>query len=179
METNRQIEETTRVVGLRAALLEDHAEVEHSLEQLVQACRADAREDVAAAWTAVDRRLARHLTFEEEVLFPELAKIDPYAVDGLLRDHARIRSSLFELGVEVDLHLVRLSRVQAFVTLLRGHARREDDVLYRWAEEHLPEPARRRATRFLRLLLRHPLKSRLARGDRRRRTPGRGRWHVD
>jgi hypothetical protein len=37
----------------------------------------------------------------------------------------------------VDLHAIRAEVVADFIALLRAHAHREDDLLYRWAEREL------------------------------------------
>ena len=57
-------------------------------------------------------------------------------------EHARIRQLLGELGVGVDLHLVRLELAREFIDFLRAHARREEALLYRWAASDLNAAAR-------------------------------------
>jgi hypothetical protein len=41
----------------------------------------------------------------------------------------------------VDLHLVRLEAARHFVDELRAHARNEDRLLYRWADDQLDDDA--------------------------------------
>ena len=55
----------------------------------------------------------------------------------MLRDHGQIRELLLELGVAVDLHELRYERSRELVELLRSHAGREDNLLYRWADQNL------------------------------------------
>jgi hemerythrin superfamily protein len=122
-------------------LLRDHAELEQVFRQLLAACRANARDDAAHAWAELDRRLTAHLALEEAVIFPRLTKVAPIEVAALGREHSAIRHALDELGVEVDLHVLRLTGARAFIKLLRDHARREDGLMYRWAEASLPASA--------------------------------------
>lgn len=136
---------TVAVPGLRSSLVREHMALDGCFDRLVAASRANAREDVAAAWADLDRLLSDHLAFEELVIFPELRPVDLHEIDALLHEHQKIRALMTEMGVEVDLHVVRLARVHELVELLRKHAAREDAVLYRWAELSLPGQARARA----------------------------------
>ncbi|HEX6241301.1 MAG TPA: hemerythrin domain-containing protein, partial [Polyangiales bacterium] len=63
---------------------------------------------------------------------------------ALRREHHLIRDKLLQLGVGVDLHVTRHAQVEEFVRELRAHAKREDDLMYRWAEAQLDDPALRR-----------------------------------
>lgn len=67
----------------------------------------------------------------------------------MLAEHAAFRKTLDELGVGVDLHAVKLDVAQEFVNALRAHARREDQLLYRWAEREVGEPDQRAMAREL------------------------------
>jgi hemerythrin-like domain-containing protein len=126
-----------RSAGLRTTLMGEHDKLEALFQQLLDASKADSREDVAATWTALERLLESHLAFEEQSVFPGLSRREPREVRGLLHDHREIRALLAELAVEVDLHVVRHARVKALVALLRRHAKREDALAYQWAEAHV------------------------------------------
>ena len=58
---------------------------------------------------------------------PAFARVDRAEAVALLR----------ELGIAVDLHCATFERAQAFVETLRGHAGREENLLYRWADDNL------------------------------------------
>lgn len=134
-----------RAPGLRAGLMHQHGVLEALFEQLLAASEANAREDVAATWAQLEHTLEQHLGFEEQAIFPQLAKVEPDEVASLAREHWQLRRSLAELGIEVDLHVVRHASVRELVAALRRHALREDALMYRWAEQHLVSPARARA----------------------------------
>jgi hemerythrin-like domain-containing protein len=131
-----------RDAGLRGELIRDHARLDQLFAELRAAFDADARQDAARLWADLDRGLTAHMEFEERHVLPAFRAIDSLEVEGLLREHDLIRHRLTELGIGVDLHAVRAELVADFVALLRAHAHREDELLYRWAERELPPSAR-------------------------------------
>lgn len=143
----------TGVLGLRALLSTDHAALEVTFDHLLEACRSNAREDIADTWKRFEGGLRRHMAFEEELFFPILRRVHPDEVEQLAAEHGQIRQWLTDMAVEVDLHCLRLMRVDNFVALLRRHAQREDALMYRWAEMDLPEPMRTTAVTRVRQLL--------------------------
>ena len=100
-------------------------------------------------WARFERQLLAHLTLEENDLIPALMAVNRAAAQGLLNEHAHIRSRLAELGAAVDLHIVRLDVAREFIEELRAHAKHEDELLYRWADEHVDESVRRVLLRAL------------------------------
>ena len=126
--------------GLRELLARDHRELDRVFDALSSALRADAREDALRLWGAFEDGLCRHMALEEREILPFLRKQDPAEVDALLAEHQEIRAKLTELGVGVDLHEVGCQAVDDFISQLRAHARREEALAYRWAEEHVPPP---------------------------------------
>jgi hemerythrin-like domain-containing protein len=116
----------------------DHDELEAVFTRLLAAFEAGNREAVATAWSEFDDRLSRHLDAEEHFILPQLSATNPRAARAILEEHRYIRSRLAELGFGVDLHIVRLETARGFVAELRAHAQHEDEVLYRWADQHLP-----------------------------------------
>ncbi|MDX2091577.1 MAG: hemerythrin domain-containing protein [Kofleriaceae bacterium] len=126
-----------------AYMIEHHALLEKKFEALLDAMRHDAA-DVGSLWTEVDHGLLAHMEAEERYVLPAFARVDRAAAAELLREHGEIRQLLLELGVAVDLHQLRYERSQTFVQMLRAHAGREDNLLYRWADERLDLALRRR-----------------------------------
>ena len=90
-----------------------------------------------AEWTTFERTLSRHLEQEETELLPGFATHDAAEARAILAVHADIRAALLEIGLGLDLHLLRTEAVQEFVKQLRAHAQREDATLYDWAHRHL------------------------------------------
>ncbi|MEO8796348.1 MAG: hemerythrin domain-containing protein [Polyangiaceae bacterium] len=124
---------------LRYHFLADHRRLEHLFDRLVCAMEADAREDIEALWGELEQRLLGHMEIEDKFLLPGLATMQPETAADLRKDHLRFRTRLMELDEAVDLHLARLDVVRSFLDELRTHARREDELLYSWAEQHLSE----------------------------------------
>jgi hemerythrin-like domain-containing protein len=123
--------------GLRALLAREHRELDQLFEALLNALQADARDDALRLWSAFDDGLCRHMALEEKHLLPLLQQQDAREVEELLKEHEDIRAKLAELGVGVDLHEIRVQTVSDFVEQLRRHARREDALAYRWAQQNV------------------------------------------
>ena len=129
--------------GVKARLITDHEELDAFLEQLIAAYETGDRGAAASAHKELEARLNAHFAMEEELLFPEFAGVEPREVDELRAEHTAIRALLDELGVGVDLHQTRLPAMRALAQRLRGHAVRENEAVYRWADRVFSDPARR------------------------------------
>lgn len=75
-------------------------------------------------------------------MIPALLQVNEREARAISAEHRHIRARLTELGAGVDLHIVRLKTVRAFIDELRAHANHEDKMLYQWADEHLGESDR-------------------------------------
>jgi hemerythrin-like domain-containing protein len=122
---------------IRDRFLHDHHELEDLFDGLLDAFEANDREGIAELWTLFEERLNAHMDAEERLLLAPLARSCPREARALFHEHRHIRSRLAALSCEVDLHTIRLASARAFVDELRAHARREDEVLYDWADRHL------------------------------------------
>ena len=129
--------------GLWKLLAREHDGLDQLFEQLLNALRADAREDAMRLWAEFDDSLCEHMQFEEQVVLPALRTAEPGEADALTEEHGQIRAKLAELGVALDLHEVRAEMVADFVEQLRRHARRENSLAYQWAERRLDAEDRR------------------------------------
>lgn len=116
-----------------------HDYLRELLQRLLAAMAADAP-DVRALWNQLDHGLLAHMEAEERFVLPAFARVDADEARALLREHGKLREELFELGIAVDLHYIRYDRSAAFFELLRRHAGREENLLYRWAGEHIESP---------------------------------------
>jgi hemerythrin-like domain-containing protein len=128
--------------SIRDRFLADHRRLEDLFEEMLDAFEAGAREELSQIWTRFESDLQRHMDAEEKFLIPAFARINASEAAALLADHKEFRCRLAELGVGVDLHIVRLAVASKFVERLRAHAHREDELMYRWADEHLDEGVR-------------------------------------
>jgi len=97
----------------------------------------------------LERAMLEHLEFEEAAILPDYAVAHPADAAAIRDDHAAIRNLLFHMGVEVELHVIRLDTLLHLLDTLRAHAAREETAMYPWAQVHLPLSTRRRL--FVRL----------------------------
>lgn len=119
------------------AMREDHRRLERVFEALLNYVHVDDRLAMQAAWRDFERGLSVHLDIEDEHMLPLLDRENPEEAAGIRRDHGIIRSMLVELGVRLDIHLLREETVESFIGLLRAHAAREEALLYRLADSAL------------------------------------------
>jgi Hemerythrin HHE cation binding domain len=130
--------------AIREGFLADHLRLEALVEEVLAAFEANDREGVARLWTALESGLLAHFDAEETHLIPELLS-STSARDArvIIGEHRHLRARLAELGVGIDLHMVRVEMARDFVHELRAHARNEERLLYPWADEHLGENEQR------------------------------------
>jgi hypothetical protein len=128
---------STRPEDLRQLFTHDHERLDRLFRDLLAAFEADARVEAGQLWNEFDTDLRAHMQLEEELLLPQFAETHAAEALALVREHEQIREKLLQLGVGVDLHLTRFGQVEDFVRLLRGHAKREQELMYRWAARRL------------------------------------------
>jgi len=117
-------------------LLRDHAEAERLLGLVQQSVDGDdCCDDLRAAWAQLESMLLDHMHTEERFFFAHVADEHRDEVERLRAEHARIRSALAKIGVEIELHSLRKPEVEALSQLLREHAAFENRTLYRWLAE--------------------------------------------
>ena len=114
-------------------LRSDHDEMETLAERALATIADGDSNEVRALLALVDTKLTEHMDAEERELLPRYAEANAEDAAQLMADHAEFRKILLELGVEGDLHTIRLERVRELASALRAHAKRENDGLYRWA----------------------------------------------
>jgi hemerythrin-like domain-containing protein len=126
-------------------LREDHDAFDQRLADLCERARTEDWRYLDEVWDALADDIDDHFAFEEDVLFPELAKCGPddaALVRRLLAEHAEIRDTLQQLGVHIQLHEVMVSTIEHLVAQLRKHAAIEAERLYGWAERRADPDAR-------------------------------------
>jgi len=103
--------------GPDTRLREEHAQLDARFDDLCARARGGEWCDVDEMWNDFAADLESHLSFEEKEVFPVVAAAAPSGgalVDRLLAQHAMIRARLDELGVEIQLHLVRAETIDGF-----------------------------------------------------------------
>lgn len=126
-----------RARSLRDFLLGDHLRLEALFGELLAEFREGHPDGVREMWARFDSGLSMHLSAEERYLLPLYTAAEPREAAALIAEHDTFRKALDNLGVGVDLQMVNLDVTQAFIDALRAHARREDELLYRWAEREV------------------------------------------
>lgn len=119
-------------------LADDHRRLDRSFAALVVRAQGGDPIQLRAEWQAFERGLLDHLDLEEQEILPGFARDNARDADMIRQEHAAIREALVEMGIDLDLHLLRADAVQSFCDRLRAHAAREEAALYRWASENVP-----------------------------------------
>lgn len=126
---------------ISAFFAKDHDEIDAIL------ARADFRDPAAALpiLKEFDYRLERHIIWEETVLFPAAARVDPLLAQGpipvMLAEHISIRAAkarALELLSKGD-GLGALTRIQEMLVILAAHNAKEERVLYPSCDRLIPK----------------------------------------
>ncbi len=122
---------------LRDHFLADHRRLDALFERLLDAFEADDQIEIRRIWGLLEPALIAHLEAEEQHLLPAFGRVHEEAARELRSDHEAFRKRLAELGAALDIHIVRADAARAFIAALRDHARKEDGLLYAWADENV------------------------------------------
>jgi hypothetical protein len=123
--------------GLDLLLPDHHRRIEAKCRQLLAcACEDDSRE-LVTRWSDLEAELLDHIAAEEQVILPAYAAHAPADADRIRDQHARICSLFTPIGVDVELHEVRLARLHELVDVLAAHSADEDAGMYPWAVHNL------------------------------------------
>jgi hypothetical protein len=120
-------------------LSHDHARLDAMLSSLLELTHVNAQPALDVQWGAYETSLLAHLDAEEMFLLPGLAKQDSLHADRIRAEHAKIRELLAEVGVGLELHLVRESQMLELARFLREHAKMEQEPLYSWADRAIAQ----------------------------------------
>jgi hypothetical protein len=138
----------SRDVSVDDALTDDHVRLDGLMRSLRRSIeRRDPGSE--AVRLEFEKRLFRHMTWEEETLFPALrAADDRYPgkkIESLVIDHARIRERLQDLASDIGAaEWTSANRsVEDLWVLLEGHNRDEEKGVYTDADRLISEPERR------------------------------------
>ena len=122
------------------------------LEGVLELVHVDIRPELNERWAAYEDGILAHLDAEEMFLLPGLKAHDPVCAARISEEHAKIRELLAEVGVGLDLHIVREDQVRELARFLRDHAKMEEVPLYTWADTNLPSDRRTSLLRRLKVV---------------------------
>jgi len=122
-------------------LLSDHQRLDELFARLLDDVHCGDWTVCQATWNRFERELLQHLESEETFLLPRFEREYPEETAVLRVEHESIRRLLADMGIQVELHALREQHARHFVESLRGHAAREELLLYRWANDLPPEIA--------------------------------------
>ena len=130
-------------------LTRDHQRLDAMLASVLELVHADLHPQLEEHWTAFEDGVLAHLDAEEMFIFPELAKQDAAGSDALLAEHARLRALMADIGVGLDLHIIREAQMLELARVLHAHAQAEDATVYQWANTEVAASSRDTLTRRL------------------------------
>lgn len=119
---------------MRALPRENHVRLDRLFEQLDRAVRSGELRSITRLWPDFEAELLAHLDLEERLVFPHLDRLDPAGIEQLAWEHVQIRDKVDLLSNDLESHISDLSLLLEFLELLKAHARREDLLMYRWAD---------------------------------------------
>jgi hemerythrin superfamily protein len=123
--------------GQELLLSDHHHRLEAKCREMLGWAFTDDARELVTSWSELEAELLDHLSAEEEVILPGYTLHAPEDARRILEDHATIRSLVTPLAVEVELHEIRLARLQRLVELLEAHSAHEDRWMYPWATHHV------------------------------------------
>jgi hypothetical protein len=128
-------------------LLSDHQRLDELFARLLDDVHCGDWNVCQATWSRFERELLEHLETEETLLLPKFEGEYPKETALLRDEHASIRRLLADMGIQVELHALREQAARHFIESLRGHAAREELLLYRWTNDLAPAIANALAER--------------------------------
>ena len=108
-----------------------HQQMEQAFQLLMTGVTCEDPIILRARWGAFEQQLLRHFEEEEREL-ARFAREHPDEARAIREQHEQLRTAMIELGVMLDLHLMRAELVNEFLDRLRAHAAEENRVLYPW-----------------------------------------------
>ncbi len=143
---------TSDPASFRELLSHDHVRLDAMLTAVLELTHSNIQPNLAEEWAVYEEALLVHLNAEEMLLLPGLAKHDAAFAARIRDEHTKIRALLAEIGVGLELHIVREERMLELAQYVRQHAKLEEQPLYTWADSAIPEGSYRLAFRRLRAL---------------------------
>jgi len=123
--------------GSELLLSDHHHRLEATCRDLLARAHTDDPRALALSWIEVEAELLDHMAAEEELILPAYAVHAPEDARRIRAAHLRIQELVTPIGVDVELHEVRLARLRQLVELLEAHSASEDAAMYPWAVRNL------------------------------------------
>lgn len=130
-------------------LVADHQALDVTFRRLMGKLEAGDPDAIRGAWCSLDQELEAHLQAEEKYILPRFAHDYPAEAARIRMEHVQIRSTLLQLGVDLDLNSLREETAALFISTLRQHAEGEELMFYRWARHHVSQAERHAVTAAL------------------------------
>ena len=127
--------------GMALLLPDHHRRLEARSRALLACAQGDDPRELIASWRELETELLDHMAAEEEIILASYAKHAPEDAQRIAADHARLREIASALGLEVELHAIRIARLEKLVDALHTHGLHEDTAMYPWAQANLGEVA--------------------------------------
>ncbi|MBI4346700.1 MAG: hemerythrin domain-containing protein [Elusimicrobia bacterium] len=124
---------------------QDHSEI----DRILGAVAFDAPEKAVPAFAEFDRRLERHIEWEEKILFPAVGAKAPALEGGPLRvmrfEHEQIRGSKATAASRLRAGDSKGARraVDEMLAVLEGHNMKEEEILYPACDRLLTDAERK------------------------------------
>ena len=122
-------------MNVRESLGDDHKAIDRRLSDLVNAVEGADFPTILQVFREIDRGLRAHIDGEERYLLGRFEERHPGEIRELRQEHEDFRRALDELVIQTELHTLRKESVDDLVARLRVHAHKEDNTLYKWADE--------------------------------------------
>jgi hypothetical protein len=123
----------------RYNLLAAHGRLQSLIDDLSNSINSGDPWVAQRAWAKLETGVLDHVGAEERDLLGEYAAAHPIEAARIRKDHGKIRATLGELGVAVELHTVGEDAVAALGRMLAEHAAYEERTVYQWAITHPPQ----------------------------------------
>jgi len=136
-------------MNVRESLGSDHEAIDQRLADLANAVEGANFPTILRVFRDVDGGLRAHMYGEERYLFEHFEQSHPQDIRALREDHDLFHRKLDELMIQTELHTLRKESIDALVSELRSHAAKENETLYKWADEPLHEAQRDALFAFL------------------------------
>lgn len=129
-------------MDLKAYFTADHKRCDECWSALEQAADSGNDGEVKALWAAFEGAMTRHLSMEEQVIFPAFE-----AATGMMQgpthvmriEHERMRGVLAQIGAAVASgdHQDVIDQGDTLLMLIQQHNVKEENMLYPMASQHL------------------------------------------
>jgi hypothetical protein len=125
----------------RYNLLATHGRLQSLIDGVSNGLRSGDPWVAQRAWAKLETAVIDHVAAEERDLLVEYAAAHPIEAGRIRKEHDKIRATLGDLGVAVELHTVGEEAVLALGRMLAEHAAHEERTVYQWAITHPPQGA--------------------------------------